>query len=160
MKKNILISVIFIVIITLLITSCKVNQFYTLTITQPENGNIEADPEANSDGEYAEGAVITLTATPDEGYEFLNWENDASGTENPTQILMNYDKEVSAVFGDATPPADVTNLEATAGYKEVVLTWTDPDDSDLDVIQITHDQTGGGAGQTVSVGTETYTWEG
>jgi fibronectin type 3 domain-containing protein len=37
---------------------------------------------------------------------------------------------------DTTPPAPVTELVATAGNGEVLLSWTDPEDGDLDHIEI------------------------
>ena len=46
---------------------------YTVTVTA-ENGTVEGA------GEYEEGTEITLTATPNEGYEFVNW------TENEVEV--------------------------------------------------------------------------
>jgi len=37
---------------------------------------------------------------------------------------------------DRTPPEPVTELTATAGNGEVLLSWTDPEDGDLDHIEI------------------------
>jgi len=46
---------------------------------------------------YPEGTVLTLRAVAFVGY-FDHWEGDASGTDNPTTITMDSDKEVIVVF--------------------------------------------------------------
>lgn len=63
--------------------------------TNATNGQIVLDPEG---GVYSEGDTVILTAIADDGYEFSNWEGDLSGLENPTSIIMDADKNVSAVF--------------------------------------------------------------
>jgi hypothetical protein len=65
---------------------------------------------------------------------------DEPGTENP----------------GTTPPADVTGLAGTPGDKQVVLSWTDPADGDLDHIEITWTPDGTDP-RTVNKGTKTYT---
>ena len=41
---------------------------YTLTVTAGEGGSVSSEG-----GEYEEGTEVTITATPDEGYEFVEW---------------------------------------------------------------------------------------
>jgi hypothetical protein len=57
---------------------------------------------------------------------------------------------------DTTPPADVTGLDGTPGNGQVVLSWTDPADADLDHIEVTWTP-GGATPQTVNKGIRTYT---
>ncbi len=40
---------------------------------------------------------------------------------------------------DNTPPAEVTNLQATVGDRVIELTWVDPTDEDLDKIEVSGD---------------------
>ena len=40
---------------------------FTLTVTAGEGGSVSGG------GEYDEGTEVTITATPDEGYEFMGW---------------------------------------------------------------------------------------
>lgn len=47
---------------------------------------------------FPAGTVVSLKATPFIGY-FDHWEGDASGTAISTTVIMNSDKEVTAVFG-------------------------------------------------------------
>jgi hypothetical protein len=68
---------------------------YTLTINIIGNGSVTADPDWPV---YPEGTVVTLTAYPDQGWEFDHWSGGASGPNNPTQITMDSDKLVNAHF--------------------------------------------------------------
>ncbi|WP_299013462.1 LamG-like jellyroll fold domain-containing protein [uncultured Polaribacter sp.] len=68
----------------------------TLTIVATD-GAVTASP-APVNGTYDEGSVITLTATPDAGFQFDGWSGDATGTTNPLSITMDADKTVTAQF--------------------------------------------------------------
>lgn len=69
----------FSLLILLLICSCSANDEdeessvrtqYTLTLTAGEGGSVS--PQAT--GTFDEGTVITITATPDDGYRFDRWQ--------------------------------------------------------------------------------------
>lgn len=45
---------------------------YTLTVTAGEGGTVSTEG-----GTYDEGTEVTITATPEEGYEFVGWFNDS-----------------------------------------------------------------------------------
>lgn len=45
-----------------------------------------------------DGQIITLTATPSDYYDFINWDGDVTGADNPMTINVNSDKIVTAVF--------------------------------------------------------------
>ncbi|MCM1141864.1 MAG: InlB B-repeat-containing protein, partial [Muribaculum sp.] len=47
-------------------------------------------------GRMAKGSVLTITATPDEGYSFVSWSDGK--TENPRTVTVNGDIELSAEF--------------------------------------------------------------
>ena len=65
---------------------------YLLTVVQPIGGSIT--PETS---EYLNGEVVSLTATPDSGYYFVEWTGACSGSGN-CSVIMDADKTVSAVF--------------------------------------------------------------
>ena len=69
---------------------------HTLTINAT-NGSVTASP-APTNGTYDNGTVVTLTATPDANFGFVNWTGDLSGTTNPITIIMSDDKNVTANF--------------------------------------------------------------
>lgn len=76
---------------------------YTLT-TNAENGTIEIYPRYET---YTPGAAVVLQATPDEGYLFEEWTGDLSGTENPTSLILDEDKTITALFTPVTSVIDV-----------------------------------------------------
>ncbi len=67
---------------------------YTLT-TSASNGSVSRSPAG---GSYNAGTQVTLTANPDAGYVFDQWSGDLSGDQNPTLIIMNNDKSITAIF--------------------------------------------------------------
>ena len=72
---------------------------YSLTITTPTNGTITASPAGPN---YASGTTVTLTANPAAGYQLSAWTGATSGTTNPTTLIMNGNKTVSATFTPTT----------------------------------------------------------
>lgn len=76
------------------------NGTYTaLTITAPTNGIITASPVGPN---YVSGTTVTLTATPNTGYQISSWGGALSGNISPTTLVMNGNKTVSATFTPTT----------------------------------------------------------
>lgn len=67
--------------------------------TNAANGSIALTPPG---GTYATGTVVTVSATPNSGYTFGNWSGDLTGSVNPTTIMMNGNKTVTANFNAVT----------------------------------------------------------
>ncbi|WP_246019688.1 InlB B-repeat-containing protein [Bacilliculturomica massiliensis] len=69
-----------------------------------ENGTVQIEGGPNGEAgkiRYARGAgeKATVTAIPEkEGWTFLGWKGDASGTENPLTLIMDRSKNLVAVF--------------------------------------------------------------
>ncbi len=89
---------------------------YTLAIAvSPTNGgSVTKSPNQN---QYTSGTTVTLTAVPASGYQFTQWEGDATGTSSSTTVTMNNNKNVTAVFSAVTNPLiqlSKTNLTFTA----------------------------------------------
>ena len=80
---------------------------YTLT-TSVSNGTIQLTPDG---GSYEEGTVVTVKAVPNAGFAFNGWGGDLSGNENPTTIVMDSDKEISAEILDVIVYTLTTNAE-------------------------------------------------
>lgn len=67
---------------------------YTLT-SSATNGIIDFDPEGP---DYEKNTVVTMTAKPDYGYVFKNWNGDVSDTKKQVMLTMNSNKKVNASF--------------------------------------------------------------
>ena len=65
---------------------------YTLTVTAGEGGTVSSEG-----GTYDEGTDITITATPNEGYEFVGWEGSESNSASLT-LTINSNTSISATF--------------------------------------------------------------
>ncbi len=112
------------------------------------NGSVNANPAASN---YAFGDSVTLTATPDIGYQFLGWAGQVSGTSSQIVVTMNTNLTVIPRFrvpGDdfdqriqlsgvtvthsglqnagATKEIGEPNHAANPGGKSLWWTWTAP----------------------------------
>jgi len=86
------------------VTAMFTQDVFTLTVNVVGSGSVGQDPAAP----YHLNDVVTLTATPDAGWEFAGRSGDLSGTANPTSITMTGNKTVTATFTqeDQTPPTE------------------------------------------------------
>jgi len=117
---------------------------YTLTIFHnSEHGTVARDPEKIG---YNPGERVTITATANAGYEFVEWAGDVDGAENPgaardtiLTIPMNSNRTISAVFNpirytlssSTNPPgvAQVQRNPALQAYplgEEVTVSFVNP----------------------------------
>ena len=95
---------------------------HTLTYSAT-NGSItgvDAGSDAVASGdEVAEGATVTLTATPSSGYEFSSWSVSGDGstlsstTDNPTTFTMGTDDATVTANFVATATSDYINVSPT-----------------------------------------------
>ena len=109
---------------TLTVTYPALTVKYNVTVTA-ENGTVEGA------GEYEENAEATLTATPAEGYEFVNWTVGDSivSTENPYKFTVTADLALVANFKEVVKAIEVnvTDATATSGEWSIDLagSWND-----------------------------------
>jgi len=74
---------------------------YKLAINTVGNGYVERNPGESS---YAPSTNVTLTAVPADGWIFSEWTGDLTSNENPTSIIMDNHKSVTATFTEGSPP--------------------------------------------------------
>ncbi len=75
---------------------------FTLSVSKTGPGTVTSSPPGINCGSdcsesYAEGTVVTLTATPNKNFRFLGWGGAASGI-GPCTVPMNAAKSVTATF--------------------------------------------------------------
>eukprot|EP01029_Cantina_marsupialis_P013076 TRINITY_DN2897_c0_g1_i1.p2 TRINITY_DN2897_c0_g1~~TRINITY_DN2897_c0_g1_i1.p2 ORF type:complete len:542 (+),score=96.00 TRINITY_DN2897_c0_g1_i1:7966-9591(+) len=79
------------------ITAIFEKQVYVLTV------EIEGEGFVNQESVQADNSVesiVKLSAVPNSGWEFKEWGADLSGTENPTQIVLDKNKTAKAIFSE------------------------------------------------------------
>lgn len=103
-----------------------------LILTPSDFGTITTDPvgEDLGDGAWAfvGGTEVTLTATPNEGFTFVAWGGDASGSTPTTTVKMDRLRTVQAIFKDEKGRFHTewgySNVVKVAGAKRCVLAFT------------------------------------
>ncbi|MBF0099455.1 MAG: DUF1566 domain-containing protein [Desulfobacterales bacterium] len=71
---------------------------FTLTVNAA-NGNVALSPQKIA---YNCNETVSLSANPNEGYLFIGWSGDGSGSTNPLSLVMDKNKTVTAQF-EAVP---------------------------------------------------------
>ena len=66
---------------------------YTLTAIASEGGTVN-----NTGGTHNANSSVSITATPNTGYEFTSWSGDASGTDNPLTVSLTSNTNITANF--------------------------------------------------------------
>lgn len=87
---------------------------FSIQITA-QNGQVDRSPDQ---AKYEDNSIISLTATPETGYEFTGWSGDVTGSENPLQVAMTADLSVTAHFGAITPDSVTLTIAAENGIIE------------------------------------------
>jgi len=85
---------------------------FTVTLDEAANGSVTLNPALPADGKYAAGTVITVTATPDPGFEVDAVYYSVSGQWGPMyhdtpsvstlEVTVDQDKHVGAYFIEAS----------------------------------------------------------
>lgn len=68
---------------------------YILDVDIQGEGAVNIDPPED---EFSEGTEVTLTAVPEDGWTFQQWQGDLEGTNPEKEIVIDEEKEITAVF--------------------------------------------------------------
>ncbi|MFC2166646.1 SBBP repeat-containing protein [Acidobacteriota bacterium] len=117
----------------------KYQRIYELTIYAGTGGTTNPVPGTSNRYSLTE---VTITATPETGYVFLNWTGDVSSTNKSITITMDSDKSVTANFLKISPPSNfagqkVVNRSLFRAEYINNLTWqVHPDNQDISKYRI------------------------
>jgi uncharacterized repeat protein (TIGR02543 family) len=93
---------------------------YALTITTAGSGSVLKSPDQAS---YQYGDVVELTAVPAEGWTFVGWSGDMTGSNNAESITIDSDKIIVANFASPPPKTrfdfGISGSPVEAGYTQV-----------------------------------------
>ena len=93
-------------------------------------------------GSYDAGKVLELTPVSDGGGAFNGWTGDLSGYSNPSTILMNTGKTITATFDVDSDADGISNAEEDAGPNGGDGNSDGVDDSDQLNVSTFHSQDG------------------
>ena len=105
-------------VLSFLLLACSkeiIQQKLTVDVTPANSGTVS--PPTNA---FERGSVVSLVATPAGEYIFKQWQGGVSGTNNPTSITMDADKQVTGVFERRQYPLKLT-IEGNGTVKEEVI---------------------------------------
>ncbi len=68
---------------------------YKVTVSVEGSGSVVLNPDG---GEYVTGTEVVLLASPASGWEFDGWSGDLTGNDNPVELVVDEDKNVTATF--------------------------------------------------------------
>ncbi len=88
---------------------------HTLTVTSTGSGTVSTDPDL---AEYDHQTSVTLTATPDTGWEFIGWSGDLTGSDNPATVMIESDTTIEAMFVEQV---EVTLTTTTEGSGTITI---------------------------------------
>jgi hypothetical protein len=82
-----------------LVTSQPGQVIYELLVNIEGQGSVTVDGEVYSQPiSVSEGSILLLEAVAEAGFVFEGWSGDYSGSDNPFELLMDGNKEVTATF--------------------------------------------------------------
>lgn len=102
------------------ITGIFVKRDYPLTIETEGEGTVSETVVQPKTTEYAHGTVIELTATAANGWNFVEWQGDLSGNENPQTVTVNEAMTITALFEPQQFPLTV-ETEGEGSVEEVIV---------------------------------------
>ena len=84
---------------------------YSLTVTAGTGGSV-----STSGGTYDDGTTVTITATPNDGYEFVGW-NGSDSSNSTISITINSNTTLEALFSEVQSTVTTSstyNIDVTA----------------------------------------------
>ena len=74
---------------------------YTLTLSISGDGSCQINPDKT---QYNKDESVSLIASPDSGWGFVSWVGNLNSQDNPVNIIMNGNKNITAIFGETYLP--------------------------------------------------------
>jgi len=93
---------------------------YTLTVNTEGEGTVSERVVQQKSTDYPSGTVVELTAEPANNWQFVEWQGDLQGSENPKNITIEEEVEVTAVFEPVSYPLTI-NIDGEGTVEENVI---------------------------------------
>jgi hypothetical protein len=93
---------------------------YTLTVNTEGEGTVTERVVQQKATDYPSGTVVELTAEPGNNWQFVEWQGDLQGSENPQNITIEEEMEVTALFEPISYPLTI-NIDGEGSVEENVI---------------------------------------
>jgi uncharacterized repeat protein (TIGR02543 family) len=91
---------------------------FTIEIDVIGEGVVNKSPDRTF---FNEGDELTLTANPDQGWSFVEWQGDITGTENSQTVTVDKDLSLTALFEVSEDPGMTITRQPTGSTAGVVM---------------------------------------
>ena len=91
---------------------------YSLTVSAGTGGSV-----STSGGTYNDGSSVSITATPNDGYEFTGW-NGSNSTNSTISVTINSNTVIEALFTEIPPQASTETTSTETASTETTSTET------------------------------------
>ena len=114
----------------------------TLSLTGAGNGSVKVNGTIQSlpwSGQFPHQTSVTLEAVPAAEYAFAGWSGDLTGSANPTAIILDADKDITAGFALVQYTLSLTNSgsgSVTVDGVAQALPWSGQFDSGTQVVLV------------------------
>jgi|AntRauTorcE11897_2_1112592.scaffolds.fasta_scaffold00097_43 surface protein len=102
------------------ITAIFTKKEYALTVNTSGEGTVAENVVSPKSTDYEHGTVVELTANADDGWVFVEWQGDVTGSQNPQELTVDNPKDVTAVFEKKSYPLTITTQGEGAVEEQVV----------------------------------------
>ena len=113
----------------------------SVDVTPHEGGIVEINGSTQSSypayRTFMEDTVIQLEAQPRDGYDFIGWSGDLSGSENPVTIEMDSAKNVTANFSNIMHPLTIQvtiQVNGSGSTNPTTGTYSYGKETEIDII--------------------------
>lgn len=75
---------------------------FSINVNVIGQGEVNKNPDRTY---FNEGDEVTLTANPDQGWSFIEWQGDLTGSENSKSMIIEESLDITALFEETDDPA-------------------------------------------------------
>jgi len=121
---------------SMVIVASFIKRDYPLTILIEGEGQVLQEIVRSKSTDYPHGTTVKLTAEPDHGWYFTHWEGDLESEENPAEIIVENETEITAVFERLDFPLTI-NIEGDGTVTQQIVPAKTTDYTFETVIELT-----------------------